>query len=71
MTLAKIGKTILKKKPKSGKQIGRASCRERVQIQVVAVSLKKKKEKKKKRSYGTWANMIGRESNTLQKSYSW
>ena len=29
-------------------QIGRASCRERVQISVVAVSLKKKKEKKTK-----------------------
>ena len=29
-------------------EIGRASCRERVQISVVAVSLKKKKEKKKK-----------------------
>ena len=30
-------------------QIGRASCRERVQITVVAVSLKKKKEKKEKK----------------------
>ena len=29
-------------------QIGRASCRERVQISVVAVSLKKKKKKRKK-----------------------
>ena len=31
----------------NGKQIGRASCRERVQISGVAVSLKKKKKKKK------------------------
>ena len=30
-------------------QIGRASCRERVQISVVAVSLKKKKKEKKRK----------------------
>ena len=30
-------------------KIGRASCRERVQISVVAVTLKKKKEEKKKK----------------------
>ena len=37
------------KRKKEKGQIGRASCRERVQISVGAVSLKKKKEEKKKK----------------------
>src|SRR5437016_13288778 len=35
--------------PRTRPEIGRASCRERVQISVVAVSLKKKKKRKKKK----------------------
>src|SRR6266498_562642 len=39
------------REPRGGvRQIGRASCRERVEISVVAVSLKKKKKKKTKKT---------------------
>ena len=40
------GRWVLRK---AGRKIGRASCRERVEIAVVAVSLKKKREKNTRR----------------------
>ena len=43
----KLSETPTDLQIKKLKKIGRASCRERVQISVVAVSLKKKKNKNK------------------------
>src|SRR5215475_15034602 len=43
---ARVG--IDQSRPRSEPEIGRASCRERVEISVVAVSLKKKKKKQRR-----------------------